>query len=212
MFVKGIKGEVPARHMPPGCNPLDPDDRIPVLKVISGDTWVVSAHATAADGGPASPKNSHVEFVIAENQFSPPIWTGEWINGILPDKDRPGLVHVEIPRHVTKALRRGSYMFSMRVSDLMRHVYDTQLKGNFLVEYLPTSDQHSIPYRDGTSDIFGGSGSGSGSSGQAPSQPAGRIFVPDPDTGLEYELTAKRVDGKIYIQVNQSGRMVHNGE
>ena len=143
-------------HNPPGCNPLRDEDRMPVLKVVSGDTWVVDAELYAADGGPASPKNSHVEFVLAENQFSPPLWTGTWINGVLPDRNRPGLVHVRIPRDVTKALRRGSYMFSMRVSDLMKFAFDTQLKGNFLVEYMPTSDQHSIPYRDGTSEKFGG--------------------------------------------------------
>jgi len=123
---------------------------MPVLKVVSGDTWTIDAELMAADGGPASPKNSHVEFVLAENQFSPPIWTGEWMNGILPDINRPGLVHVLIPRDITKTLRRGSYMFSMRVSDMMRYSFNTQLKGNFLVEYMPTSDQHSIPYRDGT--------------------------------------------------------------
>ena len=110
----------------------------------------------AADGGPASPKNSYVEFVLSENQFSPPIWTGEWINGILPDENIPGLVHIRIPREITKSLRRGSYMFSVRVSDPMKFTFSTQLKGNFLVEYMPTSDHRSIPYRDGTSEIFKG--------------------------------------------------------
>lgn len=143
------------RHNPPGCNPLRREDRMPVLKVVSGDTWVVDAKLVAADGGPARPANSHVEFVLAENQFSPPIWTGEWANGILPDENKAGLAHVMIPREVTKALRRGSYMFSIRVSDLMRYSFSTQLKGNFLVEYMPTSDQRSIPYRDGTSEKFG---------------------------------------------------------
>ena len=143
-------------HNPPGCNPLREEDRIPVLKVVSGDTWIVDAALIAADGGPASPKNSHVEFVLAENQFSPAIWTGTWESGIIPDENRAGLVHVKIPRDVTKALRRGSYMFSMRVSDMMRYAFNTQLKGNFLVEYMPTSDQHSIPYRDGTTEKFSG--------------------------------------------------------
>ncbi len=140
---------------PPGCNPLKDSDRMPVLKVVSGDSWIVSAEFVAADGGPASPKNSCIEFVLAENQFSPPIWTGEWFNGMLPDANRAGLVHIEIPREVTKTLRRGSYMFSARVSDKTKFSFNTQLVGNFLVEYMPTSDQHSIPYRDGTSEIFG---------------------------------------------------------
>jgi len=154
MFLKNrIKPEID----PPGCNPLRNEDRMSVLKVVSGDTWGVDAILTAADGGPASPRNSHIEFVLAENQFSPPIWTGTWGNGIVPDDNRAGLVHVRIPIDVTKAIRRGSYMFSIRVSDLMKYCFSTQLKGNFLVEYMPTSDQHSIPYRDGTTEKFSSS-------------------------------------------------------
>lgn len=151
MFLKNKTGAI----APPGVNRLNEEDRMPVLKVVSGDSWVVDADLIAADGGPASPENSYVEFVLSENQFSPPIWTGEWVNGILPDKNIMGLVHVRIPEEVTKSLRRGSYMFSVRVSDLMKSTFSTQLKGNFLVEYMPTSDHRSIPYRDGTSEIFG---------------------------------------------------------
>lgn len=163
MFVEN-KIPVQVNPGPPGCTPLRDEDRQPVIRVVSGDTWVVSAQLVAADGGPASPENSYVEFVLSENQFSPPLWTGEWVNGILPDANRRGLVHVRIPRDVTKALRRGSYMFSMRVADRTRFSFDTQLVGYFLVEYMPTSDQHSIPYRDGTSEIFGTKDDGSSSS------------------------------------------------
>lgn len=153
MFVRNRTGS----HLPPGVNGLRDDDRLPVIKVVSGDSWVVDADLVAPDGGPASPKNSYVEFVLSENQFSPPIWTGEWVNGILPDENIKGLVHIRIPGELTKSLRRGSYMFSVRVSDKMKFYFSTQLKGNFLVEYMPTSDQRSIPYRDGTSEIFTGS-------------------------------------------------------
>ena len=153
MFLRNKTGV----NAPPGVNGLRDDDRIPVIKVVSGDSWVVDADLIAADGGPASPKNSYVEFVLSENQFSPPIWTGEWINGVLPDENISGLVHIRIPGEITKSLRRGSYMFSVRVSDPMKFTFSTQLKGNFLVEYMPTSDHRSIPYRDGTSEIFGGS-------------------------------------------------------
>ena len=60
MFVKN-------KINPPGCNPLRNEDRMPILSVTSGDTWEIQALLFAADGGPASPENSHVEFVIAEN-------------------------------------------------------------------------------------------------------------------------------------------------
>lgn len=193
-------------HNPPGVNPLRDEDRMPVMRVVSGDSWQVDARLAAADGGPATPKNSHVEFVLSENQFSPALWTGEWGRGVLPDGNSPGLVHVAIPRDVTKALRRGSYMFSMRVSDLMKYSFSTQLKGNFLVEYLPTSDQHSIPYRDGTSEIFGGSAGDatSGSSSQEPSRTETYAF--NPRTGKYHLITAVTDDdGNLTLDVSKKG-------
>ena len=202
---------------PPGCNPLRNEDRMPVLKVVSGDTWIVDAELVAANGGPAHPDNSYVEFVLAENQFSPPLWTGGWLSGILPDKNRPGLVHVCVPRDVTKTLRRGSYMFSMRVADRMRFYFDTQLAGNFLVEYMPTSEQHSIPYRDGTSEKFGnnsGTGDTEGSGSDTPTPeptptptPGDReAYAYNPKTGMYHRLTVVTdSDGNITLDVASKG-------
>lgn len=204
-----LRNKVRPSHNPPGVNPLRAEDRMPILSVVSGDTWIVDAQLAAPDGAPASPKNSHVEFVLAENQFSPPLWTGAWMAGVVPDVNRPGLVHVLIPRDVTKALRRGSYLFSLRVSDRLRYAYDTQLKGNFLVEYLPTSDQHSIPYRDGTSELFGGAsaGTGEGSGGPSPSpSPASETYAYNPKTGKYHLITViTDSDGNITLDVAQKG-------
>jgi hypothetical protein len=52
----------------------------------------------------------------------------------------------------------------------MRYTYNTQLSGNFLVEYMPTSDQHSIPYRDGTSEKFPSAGEESPADTENPNQ------------------------------------------
>lgn len=186
---------------PPGCNPLRQEDRMPILRVVSGDTWVVDAELVAPDGGPASPGNCCVEFVLSENQFSPPMWTGKWMSGIVPDENRHGLVHVKIPREITRTIRRGSYMFSMRVSDMMHYEYSTQLAGNFLVEYLPTSDQHSIPYRDGTSEIFSG-----GEKREAEYEETGSIRVRNEQNGLYYKVTAVQTeDGDMNLGVSHNG-------
>ena len=203
MFLKNkISNGRPRPMGPPGCTPLRDEDRLPIIKVVSGDTWKLSAELVAADGGPASPDNSYVEFVLSENQFSPPLWTGEWVNGILPDSNKPGLVHINIPQELTKTLRRGSYMFSLRVSDRTKFSFDTQLAGNFLVEYMPTSDQHSIPYRDGTSEIFG-----SGEDEQcSPGEEDSSLRVRDDATGLYYKVTAcKTSDGEVALAVSQTG-------
>lgn len=142
---------------PAGCNPIGENGRMPVVKVVSGDSWEIRAEVVASDGSPATPSNSFVEFVLSENQFSPALWTGTWNSGIIPYENRKGFVRIVIPHDFTKTLRRGSYQFSLRVADRMRHYFNTQLAGHFLVEYMPTSDQHSIPYRDDTSEIFGSS-------------------------------------------------------
>ena len=181
MFLKGGKW-----FTPPGCNPLREDGRKPIVRVVSGDTWSLEAKADAPDGSPATPANSSVEFVLAENQFSPPMWTGTWLSGIEPYRNRPGYVRISIPHQFTRTVRRGSYMFSLRVSDRMRSTYGTQLAGNFLVEYMPTSDQHSIPYRDGTSEIFT-CGQGSGDVTPAPTEDASLA-------ALRSALEAKGVD------------------
>lgn len=190
MFIK-------QKPMPPGCNPPSKEDRMPVAQVISGDTWEISAALVAADGGPASPENSHVEFVLSENQFSPPLWTGLWNAGILPYENRPGFVRVKIPQDFTKKLRRGSYMFSIRVSDRMRHAFNTQAKGYFLVEYMPTSDQHSIPYRDGTSERFP-SDVDDGSSDPTPEEENG-LYAREVTTGLYHKIVAVRDQNTSYV-------------
>lgn len=188
---------------PPGCNPPRPDDRMPVAPVISGDTWEIQARLFAADGGPASPDNSHVEFVLAENQFSPPIWTGVWHAGIVPYENRAGFVRVVIPREITKTLRRGSYQFSLRVADRLRQTYNTQLVGHFLVEYAPTSDQHSIPYRDGTSEKFR---SCAEQDEMKPEIDSRSVYVHDDQTGLFHRVTAVRNKyNQIALGVNQDG-------
>ena len=202
MFFKNKLKPQHQHQCPPGVTPLNNEDRKPIMRVVSGDTWVVSAEFVAEDGGPANPDNSVVEFVLAENQFSPPIWTGGWFEGVFPDKNRPGLAHVNLPRSVTKTLRRGSYMFSARVGNRTRFSFSTQLVGYFLVEYMPTSDQHSIPYRDGTSDIFCGSASAEDIS----SSSEGVIYVRDESSGLYYKVVAYEAeDGEVCLGIYQDG-------
>ena len=143
---------------PPGQVPLNPQDRKPIIKVIGGDSWHVSTNLfnPACPAEPANPDNTIVEVKLAETQFDNALWSGGWFEGVLPDKTRKGLCHINIPKEITKNLRRGSYMFSVRVSDILKTTTITEADGSFLVEYKVTSDQHSIPYKDGTSKSSSG--------------------------------------------------------
>jgi len=134
---------------PVGVNPSLKQDRMPVIKVINGDSWVVDADVwNPSTGLPATPDTVKLEFVLTENRFiKEPFWTGTWYSGIVPDENVEGLVHIRIPKEVSSELRRGVYAFSLVATDFLDNVTETELKGHFDVEYEPTSPLHNIPYR-----------------------------------------------------------------
>ena len=137
---------------PIGVNPALKEDRIPVIQVINGDSWIVDLDLyNPSSNLPAYPNDTEVEFVLTENRFvKDAIWKGRWFDGVLPDENVQGLVHVKIPNEVTKNLRRGIYSFSVRVTDVLDKITKTEATGYFQVEYEPTSDIHNIPYRSNT--------------------------------------------------------------
>lgn len=146
MFVPPLK--------PVGVNPALKQDRIPVIKVINGDTWVVDAEVRdPVTGLPGGPDTVDVRFAMSENRFiDDMIWEASWYDGVVPDDNVEGLVHIKVPGDVSSKLRRGIYAFSLKVSDKLKTVTETQLVGHFQVEYEPTSDTHNIPYRSKSKD------------------------------------------------------------
>ena len=127
-----------------------------LIKVVSGDTLTFTANVVCpatrepvrkADiANESNSDRTYIYVAVAENRFAPVIWAGSSIDGwVKLDEYRPGLVHITIPRTVMSVLRRGSYLFSVVVDDGL--VRETQLTGNFLVEYEPTGSINDIPYR-----------------------------------------------------------------
>lgn len=127
-----------------------------LIKAVSGDTLTFTANVVCpATREPVKKDDianqshrdrTYVYVAVAENRFAPVIWAGSSVDGwIKLDEYRPGLVHITIPRTVMSVLRRGSYQFSVVVDDGL--VRETQLTGNFLIEYEPTGSINDIPYR-----------------------------------------------------------------
>lgn len=122
-----------------------------LLRVVSGDTLAFTANIVCpATREPVKEKDlsyTAVYIAVAENRFTPVLWAGSlkerWIT---LDPYRPGLIHVTVPRTVMNVLRRGVYSFSIVVDDGI--VRETQLTGNFQVEYEPTGSLRDIPYRN----------------------------------------------------------------
>lgn len=130
------------------ANPPLKEDRINLVQIANGDSFEVEADLHVPfTGEPATPGNSVLEFVLAENRFTPPLWKGAWMEGITPDREIPGLVRVKIPGETTRSLRRGVYAFSLKVRGVLDNRTETELEGHVQVEYEPSSDCHNIPYR-----------------------------------------------------------------
>lgn len=121
-----------------------------LIKCVSGDTLmftaVVFVPSTREPVKPDDLREVGVYVAVAENRFSPVLWAGSSEDGwIVLDENRAGLVHITVPRTVMNVLRRGSYSFSVVVDDGI--VRETQLTGNFQIEYEPTGSINDIPYR-----------------------------------------------------------------
>lgn len=121
-----------------------------LIKVVSGDTLSFTANVVVPSTREPVRKDDlravEVYVAVAENRFLPVIWAGSARDGWARlDEYRPGLFHISVPRTVMNCLRRGSYAFSVVVDDGI--VRETQLTGNFQVEYEPTGSINDIPYR-----------------------------------------------------------------
>ena len=131
--------------------PLSPNDRkYIIISAYNGDTISIKARCylnnNTAD--PVTYDNSILEFVMLNQRFSlAPIWRGSWRIGIEEVSGHPGLICITIPVNISEALRRGSYIFSLRVADKLNEAKYTAFEGMLQIEYAPTSDTHDIPYR-----------------------------------------------------------------
>jgi len=122
-----------------------------LIKCVSGDSLTFTATVVVPSTREPLKHDDlgkvKVFVAVAENRFNPVIWAGSIEDGwIVLDEYRNGLVHITVPRTVMSVLRRGAYSFSVVVDDGI--VRETQLTGNFQIEYEPTGSINDIPYRN----------------------------------------------------------------
>lgn len=137
-----------ADDRPQGVN--IPGNQRRTIKCVSGDSLLFTANVVSPSTRDPIRRDdlefTAVYIAVAENRFAPVIWSGSVLDRwIVLDEYRPGLIHVTVPRTIMSVLRRGSYMFSIVVDDGI--VRETQLTGNFQIEYEPTGSINDIPYR-----------------------------------------------------------------
>ena len=128
--------------------PLSPDDRSNmVIKAYNGDSISIKARCTIKEL-PVNYDNSLLTFVLLDQRFSlAELWRGTWRDGIENVEGHLGLIQIDIPARISSALRRGSYIFALKVSDKLGETVYTAFEGTLEIEYAPTSDIHDIPYQ-----------------------------------------------------------------
>ena len=130
-------------NYPLSCN----DRKYFVINAYNGDTITIKIRCTVADVA-AGPENSNIIFVLRDHRFSlEELWRGIWHDGIEEVPGSPGLICITIPASISGTLRRGSYIFSVSVSDLLGDNKYTATEGMLQIEYAPTSDTNNIPYK-----------------------------------------------------------------
>ena len=135
------------KPIPTGVNPPLEMDRMPVSQVVNGDTLTLRTRATI-EGKGVSPENSKLTFKLINQKFDKcAVWTGTWDSGICK-LDDAGLIEIKIPDSISAKLRRGDFIYSLLVTDMLGNYRRTVMEGSLLVDYDPTSPLHDIPYKD----------------------------------------------------------------
>lgn len=138
------------KPQPGGVNPPSDEDRMPIWRAINGEALLLESTISLVSGNPVTPGNSNLTFILADDRFTGPIWTGKWQEGIeeVDAQNHPGLIMIKIPDDVGDTLRRGSFRFSLSVTTKFNTEEHIPLRGTLLIEYEPTSPNQDIPYKD----------------------------------------------------------------
>lgn len=130
---------------PIGVNPPFNSDRRPIYRGYVGDDIVLSTKVMLDSSTAATPDNSILYFELQDQRFETDVvWSAQWRTGIEPVSQ--GIIEIKIPQAVSDTLRRGSYLFSLRVQNIHSNRTRTVMTGSLLMEYAATSPHHDIPY------------------------------------------------------------------
>jgi len=134
-----------------------------ITSLLAGDTLHVTAAGLVLDGEPINIRDFTILFGFSDQLFAEPLVellyepseyldeytvdTG-WIE--TPDsrmRITDGLVSVMLLPAFTDTLRRGSYIYSVRATNLTTGFTGTIVEGHVLTRYSPTTLHRNIPYK-----------------------------------------------------------------
>ena len=139
---------------PIGVRPKSGKTHQGIYSIYQGDKFSLDTSACLPDGTVATPENSRLKFTLVDDRFCQDepntFFRAEWNDNIIriPNNDTGG-VRVTIPQSVTCRLRRGSYKFSLTLSDNLGQNRCTLLDQTLIVEYAADAPLPDAAYRQG---------------------------------------------------------------
>ena len=133
-------------HDPYGVNPKKGDVQKTMHEFYQGDTITFKIPAVFADGTKAT-ENTDTMFTLVDKRFhhTPIIWQGRVGNGLTYPID--GVVEVVVPKSISDVLRRGSFLYSLRISTSLDTITHTAEEGSILIEYGADAPNPTLGYR-----------------------------------------------------------------
>ena len=119
-----------------------------VHNVFQGDLLEIDTVAFLRDGTtPATPENSIITFTIVDDRFRiTHLSTGVWGDGAEQLNDIGG-VRLTVPETLTGTMRRGGFMYTVTITDILGTGRQTIEEGTIQVEYGADAPLPDVPYR-----------------------------------------------------------------
>lgn len=133
-------------YAPMGISPKRGENIKNVRYVYQGDTLFLYSCPPLINGEPATPENSRIAFRLVDDRFcTTPLFEAEWNDNLTATENG---IEIKIPKTVTCNLRRGTFLYSLTISDLLGDNCLTYEEGSILVEYGANAPNPDIPYRN----------------------------------------------------------------
>jgi len=121
-----------------------------IHSIYQGDLLSIKTAACFPDGTVATPDNSRLRFTLVDDRYCQDscntFYTAEWKNNIEPINTCGG-VEIKVPQVVTSTLRRGSFKYSLTLSDNLGQNRITLEDGTIMVEYAADAPAPNAYYR-----------------------------------------------------------------
>jgi len=131
---------------PYGVNPKAGKNKDTMHEFFQGDTIAFEIPSVFRDGEKAKSSTTTI-FTLVDKRYhhDPVIWTGTVGDGLTYLAD--GVVKVTIPKAISDVLRRGSFLYSLRVSKSLGTPTYTTEEGSILIEYGADAPNPTLGYR-----------------------------------------------------------------